>query len=306
MRIIFAGTADFAVPALQQLLASSFEVLAVYTQPDRAAGRGQKLHSSPIKKLATAAGIAVYQPTNFAGEQVDILTQLQADLMVVVAYGILLPPAILQAPAMGCINIHASLLPRWRGAAPIQRALLAGDSTCGVSIMQMAQKLDAGDILRQKSFAIGATDTASDLHQLLAQSGAEELLTTIGQISAGTQTVQRQDQSLLTYAHKLTKQMAAIDWAQSATIIDRQIRALHGWPVAQTLWQGQVLRIWRGAVCDEFCGTAYGVVTQQNKRLVVATGDGSIELLEVQLPGCRKLAVADFVNAHNLDGASLG
>ncbi len=217
MKIIFAGTPEFAVPCLQMLLDSEHEVCAVYTQPDRPAGRGRKLQPSPVKELALSAGIPVFQPlTMKTSEDLQQISAFNADLMVVVAYGMILTQAVLDVPRLGCINVHASLLPRWRGAAPIQRALMAGDEKTGVTIMQIVRKLDAGDMLHKEECVIGETDTASDLHDKLAALGAIGLAKVLAQIEAGTVHPEPQDEALVTYAEKLEKSEAVIDWTQPA------------------------------------------------------------------------------------------
>ena len=251
MKIIFAGTPAFAVPSLQMLLASKHEVCAVYTQPDRPAGRGRQLHISPVKELALKYSIPVFQPLTLkTDEDLQQLISFNADLMVVVAYGMILTQAVLDAPRLGCINAHGSLLPRWRGAAPIQRALMAGDEKTGVTIMQIVRKLDAGDMLHKEEYVIKANDTASDLHDKLAELGAIGLSKVLEQMEAGTLQVEPQDETLVTYAEKLTKSEAVIDWTQSANILALKIRGLNAWPVAQTLYRGNVLRIWQAEAVE--------------------------------------------------------
>jgi methionyl-tRNA formyltransferase len=307
MKIIFAGTPDFAVPALQMLLDSEHEVCAVYTQPDRPAGRGRKLTPSPVKALAVAANLLVLQPENFKNPaDLEQLKAFNADLMVVVAYGLILPQAVIDAPRLGCINIHGSLLPRWRGAAPIHRAVMAGDTETGVTIMRIVKKLDAGDMLHKEICPIAEHDTSSDLHDKLAQLGAIGLLKVIAQIQAGTVVAQVQDESLVTYAHKLEKAEAILDWSKSAIELDRQIRGLNAWPVAQTLYRGEVLRIWRAQIVETATQLAVGQVASDGKVMDVGTGDGVLRLLEVQLPGGKRLEIGSFLNAHQVDGIHLG
>lgn len=315
MKIIFAGTPEFAVPCLQVLLDSEHQVCAVYTQPDRPAGRGRKLQPSPVKELALAAGIPVFQPLTLkTDEDLQQISALNADLMVVVAYGMILTQAVLDVPKLGCINVHASLLPRWRGAAPIQRALMAGDEKTGVTIMRIVRKLDAGDMLHKEQCEIASTDTASDLHDKLAALGAIGLNKVLAQIEAGTVHAEAQDEALVTYAEKLEKSEALIDWAQSAADIDRKVRGLNSWPVAQTLYQGEVLRIWQAApVYDESDVAATGrspsepgVVRCADKHMDVATGNGFLRLLEVQLPGGKRMPVQAFLTAHQVNGVKLG
>jgi methionyl-tRNA formyltransferase len=307
MKIIFAGTPDFAVPSLQMLLASNHEICAVYTQPDRPAGRGRHSHVSPVKELALKYEIPVFQPLTLKfGEDLQQIRSFNADLMVVVAYGMILTQAVLDMSRLGCINVHGSLLPRWRGAAPIQRALMAGDEKTGVTIMQIVRKLDAGDMLHTEECVIGANDTASDLHDKLAELGAIGLSKVLAQMEAGTLHAEPQDESLVTYAEKLTKSEAIIDWKQSASTIDLKVRGLNAWPVAQTLYQGKVLRIWQAKEIAIESDLEPGIVSCQNKNMDVATGKGLIRLHEVQLPGGKRMTAQAFLNAHPVNGVKLG
>lgn len=307
MKIVFAGTPDFAVPTLQALLDSPHQVCAVYTQPDRPAGRGRKLTASPVKALALSADIAVYQPENFkSADAIQQLIALDADLLVVVAYGLILPQAVLDIPKHGCINVHGSLLPRWRGAAPIHRAVMAGDAKTGITIMKVVKKLDAGDMLYKAECPITADATSSSLHDQLAQMGAEGLVKVVDQIANGSLQAEPQDEALVTYAHKLEKQESNLDWQHSAVDLDRQVRGLNAWPVAQTLYQGQVLRVWRSQALDKAAEQAPGTVNCAEHALDVATGDGVLRLLEVQLPGGKRIAGKDFMNAHPADRIILG
>ena len=307
MKIIFAGTPDFAVPALQMLIDSEHDVCAVYTQPDRPAGRGRKLTPSPVKKLALNVGIPVFQPETLKSEEdLQQLATFNADLIIVVAYGIILPQKVIDTPKLGCINIHGSLLPRWRGAAPIHRALMAGDDETGITIMQLVKKLDAGDMLHKEVCMIEATSTSSDLHDKLADLGAIGLQKVLAQIEAGTLVAEKQDESLVTYAAKLEKSESQLDWNLSAIELDRKIRGLNSWPVAQTLFQGKVLRVWNAILSTEESSLVPGMVCQQGKRMSVTTGQGVIDLLEVQLPGGKRMDVQDFLNAHEVNGVKLG
>jgi methionyl-tRNA formyltransferase len=309
MKIIFAGTPEFAVPCLQMLLDSEHEVCAVYTQPDRPAGRGRKLQPSPVKELALAAGIQVFQPLTLkTDEDLQQIRVFNADLMVVVAYGMILTQTVLDVPKLGCINVHASLLPRWRGAAPIQRALMAGDEKTGVTIMQIVRKLDAGDMLHKEECLIGETDTASDLHDKLAALGPIGLTKVLAQIEAGTVHPEPQNEALVTYAEKLEKSEAVIDWTQPAADIARKVRGLNAWPVAQTLYQGNVLRIWQAvAVNDGSSGQMEpGSVRCAGKNMDVAAGKGFLRLLEIQLPGGKRMSVQAFLSAHDVNGVKLG
>ncbi len=307
MKIIFAGTPEFAVPSLQLLLDSEHEVCAVYTQPDRPAGRGRKLQPGPVKSLALSADIPVLQPLTFKTEdELNQLLAFKADLMVVVAYGMILPQTVLDAFPLGCINVHGSLLPRWRGAAPIQRALMAGDEKTGVTIMQIVRKLDAGDMLHKEEYVVGPEDTASDLHDHLAHLGAIGLAKVLAQIEAGTLHAERQDESLVTYAEKLEKAEADIDWTQPARQLSLKVRGLNAWPVAQTQYQNQVLRIWRAQAIDEESDLVPGTVRCTHKTIDVAAGAGWLRLLEVQLPGGKRIPAQAFLAAHNMDGVILG
>ncbi len=302
MNIIYAGTPDFAVPALQALMASGHEVLAVYTQPDRPAGRGRKLQFGPVKQVAVDAGIPVEQPLSLKdNEAQNVLRDFQADVMVVAAYGLMLPQVVLDMPRYGCLNIHASLLPRWRGAAPIQRAIQAGDAQTGVTIMQMALGLDTGDILYKTACPITADDTGQTIHDKLAVDGAEAILKVLEQIEHKTLSPEKQDERLTCYAHKLTKQEAEIDWSQSARQIDQAIRAFNPWPVAYTRFNGKPLRLFMSSVLDPASEQAAGTVIDESAEgIKIATGEGVLNLTRLQLSGKKAMDVADFLNGHSL------
>ncbi len=301
LKIIFAGTPEFAVAALNALLEQGrHEIRAVYTQPDRPAGRGRRLKASPVKEVALAHGLPLYQPVSLKDpEQQRLLRDMGADLMVVVAYGLLLPRPVLEAPRMGCINIHASLLPRWRGAAPIQRAILAGDRETGVSIMQMEEGLDTGPVLYRMTTPIHPRDTAGTLHDRLAVLGAEALLNTLERITEGSVQPLPQDEAAATYAPKIEKREAILDWSASAEELDRRIRAFNPWPVAQTSLDGKTLRIWQAEPLAEAADRVPGTVIRAGKAGIdVATGEGVLRLQRLQSAGGKPLEAAAFLNGH--------
>jgi methionyl-tRNA formyltransferase len=296
------------VPALEALLHSAHRVVAVYTQPDRPAGRGQQLAASAVKQCAVRHGLSVEQPATLREPAaVERLQRWSADVMVVAAYGLLLPQSILQTPRLGCINLHASLLPRWRGAAPIQRAIAAGDAESGVTIMQMEAGLDTGPMLLARVAPIDARETAASLHDRLAALGAQALLDALDEIAQGTAKPQVQPAEGVTYATKLRKEEAAIDWSRSAAEIDRQIRAFDPWPVAETRWNGQQLRVWQAMPIDATASRSPGEVLATGAAGIdVSTGDGVLRLTRVQSAGRNAMSVAEFLKAHRLDGAVLG
>lgn len=313
LRIIYAGTPDFSVPALQALINSPHEVIAVYTQPDRPAGRGRELKASPVKETALEFNIPVYQPRTLKDEHARAeLVALAADLMVVTAYGLILPTEVLAAPRLGCINIHASLLPRWRGAAPIQRAILAGDRKTGITIMQMDEGLDTGDMLAIAECEIANDDTGSSLHDKLMLLGAETLMSVLPAIAEAASIGHRlqgsrQNDADSCYAAKLSKSEAKIDWSRPAEEIERAIRAYNSWPVAYCLFsknqKTSTLRIWRAELNTTISSVdiAPGLVLAESADGIdVATGDGVLRITELQPEGKRMMPVADFLNASSL------
>lgn len=301
MRVVFAGTPAFAVPSLQALHTSEdYTVCGVFTQPDRPAGRGRHCQPSAVKEYAQQADLSVFQPTSL--KTPEAFTELQSlvpDVMVVVAYGLLLPEAILNCPKQGCINVHASLLPRWRGAAPIQRAILASDQETGITIMLMDKGLDTGDILSQVSCSIALDDTSSSLQEKLSHLGAEALMNTLKPWLAGEIIPQPQAQTGVTYANKLKKQEAWLDWSLSAAVLDCQVRGFQPWPVAYTEFNGQRLRIWQArAQPGELDAPPGTVLSIASDGIDVATGEGILQIQSVQLPGAKRISAQDFVNSH--------
>ena len=302
LNIIFAGTPDFAASVLTAILASQHNVIACYTQPDRPAGRGRKLAAGPVKTLALENDIPVYQPLNFKqDEDLDQLKALNADIMVVVAYGIILPKVVLDTPRLGCINVHASLLPRWRGAAPIQRAIAEGDVESGVTIMQMDEGLDTGNMLSKVTTPISPSDTGGSLHDRLANLGAEACVASLNDFSVNNFTAEVQDDTLSNYAHKLSKQEGQIQWGQSNQQVHNLIRAFNPWPVAHTELDGSKVRILEAELIDNNSASASqpGTILESNKLgLTVATGNGAVRITRMQLSGAKQLPVADILNSR--------
>ncbi len=300
LRIVFAGTPGFAVPCLRAA-AERGEVVAVYTQPDRPAGRGRQLAPSPVKVEALARGLPVFQPENFkSAEARDALRALQPDLMVVVAYGLILPQSVLDIPRLGCWNVHASLLPRWRGAAPIQRAIESGDTESGVCLMQMEKGLDTGPVLLSLATPITPEDTGGSLHDRLSALGAEVLADGLKLVRAGMRPVpQPQPVDGVTYAHKLDKAEARLDWSRPAHALANQVRAFDPWPVAEAELAGERLRVHAARALPADSGRAPGTVLAASRDgLDVACGDGALRLLRVQREGGRPVAIADYLNAR--------
>lgn len=298
LRIIFAGTPEFAAKALAALLNTPHEIVAVFTQPDRPAGRGRQLKPGPVKQLALEHQLPVLQPVSLkTPESMQQLKGLEADVMVVAAYGLLLPAQVLKLPRYGCLNIHASLLPRWRGAAPIQRAILAGDTQTGITIMQMDTGLDTGAMLLKKSCTITPEDTGASLHDRLAELGAEAIVEALAQLPDLKLTPQ--DESQVTYAKKLSKSEAQIDWHRSAEDIARQVRAYNPWPVAQTSANGQTLRIWAAEELTLQEDAAAGQIIRLNKQGIdVACGKGMLRITRLQPAGSKPMDVAAFLNGR--------
>jgi methionyl-tRNA formyltransferase len=306
LRLVFAGTPEFAVPSLRACLASGAEVVAVYTQPDRPAGRGRKLAASPVKQAALAANVPVEQPETLrdAGARARLAAHAP-DLVVVVAYGLILPKAVLALPRLGCWNVHASLLPRWRGAAPIQRAILAGDAETGVDLMQMEAGLDTGPVLLEARTPITPEDTGGSLHDRLAELGARTLADGLARVLRG-ETLMPIPQRVegIEYAHKLDKAEARLDWNEPALALARKVRAFDPWPVAEAVIDGERLRIWAAQAVDGAAGGAPGeVVARHRDAIDVATAAGVLRITELQREGGRRIAVRDWLNARR-DGVA--
>ena len=298
LRIVFAGTPEFAAEHLKALLNSPYQVVAVYTQPDRPAGRGQKLMPSPVKQLALQHEIAVYQPQTLRDPTAQAeLAALKPDLLVVVAYGLILPQVVLDIPRLGCINSHASLLPRWRGAAPIQRAIQAGDAESGVTVMQMEAGLDTGPMLLKVSTPIIAEDTGGSLHDRLAELGPPAVLQAIDGLAAGSLSGEVQDDSLATYAHKLNKDEARLDWSRPAIELERLVRAFNPWPICHSTLGGEAIKV-HAAALGEGQGQPGSILAADKSGLTVACGEGALRLTRMQLPGGKALNFSDLYNSR--------
>ena len=303
MKVIFAGTPDFAAAALKAIAAAGFEIPLVLTQPDRPKGRGMQLAPSPVKQAALELGLRVAQPEKLRNnaEALQMLKEVEADVMVVAAYGLILPQDVLDTPKHGCLNIHASLLPRWRGAAPIQRAIEAGDAETGVCIMQMDIGLDTGGVVSEHRYAIQPTDTANEVHDALMNLGAEAIVADLQQLKAeGRLKSVKQPEEGVTYAQKLSKEEARIDWNESAAVIERKIRAFNPVPAAWVEYQGKPMKIWRAEVVAQQ-GRAGEVLSCSADGLVVACGENALKITELQPSGSKRMPIAAFAAGHKIE-----
>ena len=300
LKIVFAGTPDFAARHLAALLSSEHEVIAVYTQPDRPAGRGKKITASPVKTLAIEHNIPVYQPENFKSDQdKQDLASLKADLMVVVAYGLLLPQAVLDTPKLGCINVHGSILPRWRGAAPIQRSIWAGDEQTGVTIMQMDIGLDTEDMLKIATLPIEPQDTSASMYDKLAELGPKALIDCLGEIANESASAEKQDDDQANYAEKLSKEEARIDWSDDAKHIERCVRAFNPWPISHFVAGDKSIKVWQSKVVQQDTNQAPGTIIQADKTgIYVSTGKDILVLEQLQVPGKKAMSIQDILNSR--------
>ena len=301
LKIIFAGTPDFAVPALEALHDKGYKVVGVLTQPDRPSGRGLKLHPSPIKLKASALGIPVYQPSELKSkESYEMLAAIDFNVMIVAAYGLIIPQAILDLPSLGCFNVHASLLPRWRGAAPIHRAILMGDEKTGVTIMRVVQKLDAGDMIKKTEIQISAKDTTAQLTKALAELGARLMIEVMDELSTkGELKSVPQDEASVTYAEKVTKEESEIDWHNSSDVIARKIRAFNPFPVAQTEYREAICKIWDAEIgIDSDQNAKAGQLIKLDEFIHVKCGEGVLLVKELQMPGGKRLKSKEFILGH--------
>lgn len=304
MRIVFMGTPDFAVPCLENLVEYGHEVVGVFSQPDKPVGRKQVLTPPPVKVFAERCGIPVYQPVRLKNsDAADIIRSLKPDVIVVVAYGKILPPEVLTAAPYGCINVHASLLPKYRGAAPIQWAVLNGEKETGVCIMQMDEGLDTGDIILCKKTDIGENETSEELFERLSAIGADALLKALDQLENGTAVFTKQPQGDFGYAKMITKDLCPIDWSKSAQTIHNQVRGLQSWPVATAVYNGELLKIHKTMLCDTPVaeGTSAGTIVSSRKELIVCCGDGKcLSIVELQRQGKKRMAIKDFLAGFSL------
>ena len=299
LRIIFAGTPDFAARHLQALIQSEHQIVGAYSQPDRPAGRGKKLKASEVKELALEHNLPVFQPQSLKNDEaLAELTSLNADIMIVVAYGLILPKAILEAPRLGCLNVHGSILPRWRGAAPIQRAIWAGDEQTGVTLMQMDEGLDTGDMLHISHCPIDSAETSASLYAKLAELGPDALINTINRLAKGDITPEPQNDADANYAKKLSKDEANIDWSMDAEQIERNIRAFNPWPVCFTQMSGNTVKIYQANVVEQ-SGAAGTVLTSDKNGIVVACGKHALSISELQPQGKKPMAINDFLNGRS-------
>ncbi|MGC8401315.1 methionyl-tRNA formyltransferase [Enterobacter mori] len=300
LRIIFAGTPDFAARHLDALLSSGHKVVGVFTQPDRPAGRGKKLMPSPVKVLAEEHGLPIFQPASLRPqENQQLVADLNADVMVVVAYGLILPKAVLDMPRLGCVNVHGSLLPRWRGAAPIQRSLWAGDAETGVTIMKMDVGLDTGDMLFKLACPITNEDTSATLYDKLADLGPQGLIETLQQLADNTATPEVQDEALATYAEKLSKEEAQLDWSLSAAQLERCIRAFNPWPMSWMMIDDQPVKVWKASVIDGDTSEEPGTIIEVSKQgIQVATAKGILNLESLQPAGKKAMSAQDLLNSR--------
>ena len=300
LNIIFAGTPDFAAKHLKALIDSNHNVIAVFSQPDRPAGRGNKLKASPVKQLAIKNNLPVYQPTTLKTiENQQVIANLNADIMIVVAYGLILPQAVLDMPKLGCLNVHGSLLPKWRGAAPIQRACWAGDSETGITIMQMDAGLDTGDMLYKLACPIESSDTSATLYEKLAKLGPQALLETLTLITQGKIKPEKQQQSQATYAEKLSKQEAKLDWNLSAKQLERCVRAFNPWPVSYFEVNGEPVKVWQAQVITVEHNQPIGTILQADKKgICIATSDGALNMTVLQPAGKKPMSAQDLLNSR--------
>jgi methionyl-tRNA formyltransferase len=308
LAVVFAGTPDFALPSLEAIASSRHRIMAVFTRPDRPSGRGRRRTATPVKERALELGLPVCQPATLKGaEATQQIAAFAPDVMVVVAYGLLLPPAVLALPRLGCLNVHASLLPRWRGAAPVARAILAGDADTGVCIMRMDAGLDTGPVMAARKLDIRPRETAGELELRLADEGGAAIVAALDALAAGRAAYSPQDAALATWAGKLTKAEARLDWREDAAALERRVRALNPRPVAETALDGAQLRVFEAAVVPARPGPVPGTILSAGASgIVVMTGRDALVLLRVQLPGRRAVSAAELANARTLAGKVLG